>query len=99
MISDRELLQVIAECENGKPSLANCEKLATFYTIYDHRNPPDCEGKTNETSVLIESDSEVARLLNGMDTKKAWSAVMELIEAVQVLNPKLFRSFMEKLAE
>ena len=98
MISDRELLQVIAECENGKPSLANCEKLATFYTIYDHRNPQAVE-QPKEPLVLIESDSEVARLLNGMDTKKAWSAVMELIEAVQVLNPKLFRSFMEKLAE
>lgn len=98
MISDRELLQVIAECENGKPSLANCEKLATFYTIYDHRNQSAVE-QPKEPLVLIESDSEVARLLKGMDAKKAWSAVMELIEAVQVLNPKLFRSFMEKLAE
>lgn len=98
MISDRELLQVIAECENGKPSLANCEKLATFYTIYDHRNPQAVE-QPKEPLVFIESDSEVARLLNGMEANKAWSLVMELIEAVQVLNPKLFRSFMEKLAE
>ena len=98
MISDRELLQVIAECENGKPSLANCEKLATFYTIYDHRNQSAVE-QPKEPLVLIESDSEVARLLNGMEANKAWSLVMELIEAVQVLNPKLFRSFMKRLAE
>lgn len=89
---------MIAECENGKPSLANCEKLATFYTIYDHRNPQAVE-QPKEPLALIESDSEVARLLNGMEANKAWSAVMELIEAVQVLNPKLFRSFMKRLAE
>lgn len=99
MISNKELLQVIAECENGKPSLANCEKLATFYTIYDHNNPKHETVQKTESFVQLNSNSEAAQMINGMEADKAWQTVIELIEAVQVLNPKLYRKFIEKLAE
>lgn len=99
MISNKELLQVIAECENGKPSLANCEKLATFYTIYDHNNPKHETVQKTESLVQLNSNSEAAQMINGMEADKAWQTVIELIEAVQVLNPKLYRKFIEKLAE
>ena len=99
MISDRELLRAIAECEESNTSYANCEKLATFYTIYDHRNPKHEVVQRAESIVKIDNNSEVAQVINGMESEKVWQTVIELIEAVQVLNPKLYRSFISKLAE
>lgn len=99
MISDKELLQAIAECENSRTSYANCEKLATFYTIYDHQNPKHETVQKTESLVRLDNNSEAAQMINGMEADKAWQTVIELIEAVQVLNPKLYRKFIEKLAE
>lgn len=99
MIDKKELLQVIAECENGKPSLANCEKLATFYTIFDHCYPEHETVQAKESVVRLDNNSDVAQMIDGMESDKAWRIVIELIEAVQVLNPKLYRNFMTKLAE
>ena len=99
MITNEELLQVIAECEDAKPSLATCEKLATFYTIYDHQNPRQEVTQVSEPVVRISGTSDAAQILNGMAADKAWAAVSELIDAVQVLNPKLYRNFISKLAE
>lgn len=98
MISDKELLQAIAECENGENSYTNCEKLATFYTVYDHRNPDHERLQIKESLVQIDDESEIAQMINGMESGKAWQLVIELIEAVQVLNPKLYQSFIQKLA-
>ena len=36
MIAKTELEKAIDECEHLPTSYQNCEKLATFYAIYDH---------------------------------------------------------------
>lgn len=105
MITKKELLDAIAECEQGKPNYNTCEKLATFYTIYDHvhAEPKQQERveaiQVEEVVVSHKGDTEFADLVDGMDAERAWQIVEELVEAVQVLHPKLYRSFVEKMAD
>ena len=103
MITREELLEAIEECENGKPSYNTCQKLATFYTIYDHVHAePKEEIKTVQIEQEIVShngDTEFANLVDGMNAEKAWTVIDELVEAVKILHPKLYRSLIDKMAE
>lgn len=93
MISKRELEQAIRECENAKVSYSTCDKLATFYTLYDHLYP------TEEVVEVPRIESKVLEIARGKDAVEVWALVDELIDAVQVLHPKLYQSFIAKLAE
>lgn len=96
MISKKELEQAIRECEQAKVSYQTCEKLATFYTVYDHLY----NEAVQEVAVPRETiPSKVMELANGKSADDVWKLVDELVDAVQVLNPKLYDNFVRKLAE
>lgn len=96
MISKRELEQAIRECENGRVSYQNCEKLATFYTLYDHLY---AEYPQEEVVYQPRIESKVLEIAGNKDAIEVWALVDELVDAVQVLNPKLYQNFIAKLAE
>lgn len=89
MISKRELEQAIQECENAKVSYQTCEKLATFYTVYDHL----CKG---EPADIPQKFADVA---NGKSADEIWNILGELVDAVQAIHPKLYQNFIDKMAE
>lgn len=111
MITEHDLQEAIAECEGKRnPDSATCIKLAAFYTIREQmfgnsaKTPKDTGGYSflstppNENqAVLYDGKSEFSRAILGMDSEKAWSVMDELMDALQVLNPRLYDSVMRKL--
>lgn len=97
MISKSELENAIKEYEDAPNTYSNCEKLVTFYTLYDklygERIP------VGEEVVSYRGKSEFAENVGGTDPAKAWAVMDELMDALSVLNPKLYQSALEKVKD
>ena len=96
MISKAELESAIHEYEAAPNNYSNCEKLATFYSLYDHMYGAE---PIREKAVEYHGKSEFADIVNGIDPTHAWSVMDELMDAISVLNPKLYRGALDKLRE
>ena len=103
MITEHDLQAAIAECQGQRnPTSSTCIKLAAFLTIKEH-----LFGKTEEivpqysysSGDVIEynGSSEFARLVNGMSQSEVMKVIDELMDAVQVINPRLYASVIRKL--
>ena len=111
MITREDLEQAIHECQaEREPNSNTCIKLAAFLTIknymfsdelqqnqyrYSYSNQPDVSRETN--TVYIDSDSEFATTINGMDTNKAWKLMDELMKTLKVINFRLYNSVMQRI--
>ena len=110
MITERDLQEAIAECEGQRnPNASTCIKLAAFYTIknelfgnsdklnlpsaYSFSAPPDQVEKT----IDYYSDTEFGRAIAGRRAADIWPIMDELMDAVSVLQPRLYASVMGKL--
>lgn len=96
MITRAELESAIADYESAPNNYSNCEKLATFYTLYDHMYGAEPKG---EEVVAYRGKSEFADAVVGKAPQHAWAVMDELMDALSVLNPKLYRGALDKLAE
>lgn len=106
MISERELVEAINECENAPKSLRNCEKLATYYTLLDKLYPVE---KDYERAMQAErrgyfdplsiSDSEFMQVISDIDWECLLKILDELMDTIQVVQPKLYDAVMRKLRE
>lgn len=47
--------------------------------------------------VEYDGDSDFAKAINGKDSQEMWALMDELMEAVQVINPKLYNGVMRRL--
>jgi len=107
MISEKELLDAIDECQYKMPNtFSTCEKLAVFYTILDHLKKAedsymmsrDPEPKAKEEEVIGDyGTTEFFLAVTGKESKKVWSIFGELMDALKVLNPKLYSRTIERL--
>lgn len=69
-----------------------------IYQRYSSLPPPvETSANRSENKVHIDSDSEFADAINGMDNDKAWRLIDELMEALSVLNTRLYNSVMDRL--
>lgn len=113
MITEKDLQEAIAECQGQRnPNANTCIKLAAFYTIrrelfgnseqlseskmlpeYSYAPAPD--QKPNE--IVIDSDSEFARVIAGRKQEEVWPVMDELMDALKQLYPKLYNAVMDKL--
>ena len=94
MISKAELENAIREYEDAPNNYSNCEKLATFYCLYDHMYGAEPRG---ENVVAYKGKSEFADAINGKDPTQTWAVMEELMDALSVLNPKLYQSALDKI--
>lgn len=104
MITEHDLLEAIAECQGAKAPNANtCIKLAAYYTILNNLREPDVPmytiSRANDTKnmVALDSETDFAKTVNGMDVSAVMPVMDELMNAVSVLNPRLYESVLEKL--
>lgn len=103
MITEKDLQEAISECQGVKnPSAQTCIKLAAFYTIKEHMygNAPEDEGysfSADERYIQYESDSEFGKLINGRKSDEIWAVIDEAMEALQVLNPRLYANIIRKI--
>ena len=111
MITEKDLQEAIAECQGQRnPNANTCIKLAAFYTIrkelygnkdtekpvYSFAGPPK---EYREPCVYLDSGSEFSNIVNGKTPEDIWPVIDELMNALQVLYPRLYNSVIEKLEE
>lgn len=109
MITQQDLKQAVAECQRERnPNANTCIKLAAFLTIqrelygeekevaqlpdYSFAPAPD------RNIVEIDSDSEFARAVNGMEMDDVLPVFDELMQTLEIINPRLYNAVMVKLA-
>ena len=85
---------------------SDCVKLAAFLTVRDFLFPQDVEESQYSFSVSSsagivnhDSESEFFQTANGMDAGKVWKVIDELMETLQVINPRLYAGVMRKLKD
>ena len=104
MITEQDLNEAIAECQGQRnPNANTCIKLAAFLTIKKEMFPEEQEVPysysfaTPPETISYQSDSDFAQAIQGMEQKELLSVIDELMDAVKVLNPRLYDSVMRKL--
>ena len=113
MITEQDLKEAIAELQGRRnPTSTDCQKLAAYYTILDHL-ADITDGETRGVPALSYSRSEPPQAdnsvdynftcqalkdgLNGRTSEKAYMILDELMNAVRVTNPELYRFAVRKL--
>ena len=108
MITERDLQDAIAQCQGERhPNANTCIKLAAYFTIYDHLFPKQAEQveqvpqtifKTvDEEEVADYSDTDFYRAIRGRKAAEVWSVMNELMDTIQVINPRLYDGVMRQL--
>lgn len=101
MFSKSELLDAIEDLEMAPATYQNAEKLATFYTLYDHlyvrKEPVSRIESINEVIVDDYGDSEFLQAVAGRKADQIWMVMDELMETVKVLQPKLYQAVIDKI--
>lgn len=105
MITEKDLQEAIAECQGQRnPNASTAIKLAAFLTIQKEMFGKDepvpsysFAAPQAENQVEIESGTEFARLINGMDARDAWAVMDELMDTLAAINPRLYNGVMREL--
>ena len=101
MISIEQISGEIAALEEEKPTHVLMQKLANLYTVRDHMvidsEPVVSSAVVVSTIPDMMSDTEFANLVVGKSTNNVMSIIDELMSTLQVINPKLYNSVIQKL--
>lgn len=111
MITKRDLVEAIAECQGTRSPTANTAvKLAAFYTILDHlddEQPAESAVDRNSfkgyslaespDAVHYDGSSDFARAIDGKQQADVWPVLDELMATIQALNGRLYNGVMKKL--
>ena len=104
MISEQALQEAIAECQGQRnPTRDTCMMLAAFYTIQDHLYPVPsysfASPPERAEQVSYTSGSEFSEAIRGRDVNDVLPVLDEMMDAVKVLLPRLYKGVMNKLSE
>lgn len=102
MITERELLRAIDECQQEPITSSKRGTLADLFIIYDHlfgqsyNTGYSYENKV-ENIIQTNGDTEFLATVNGKDTEKVMAILDELMEATRVLQPRIYNQVIEKV--
>ena len=109
MVTEKEMLKAISECEEGAMTPPKLTKLADLYTVYDHLfgydeqpiypHPVSERQKEAETKMTSDRSTEFLAFVDGKDMKGTLQILNELVEAVKMLHPRMYDSLIRKLNE
>ena len=108
MIKEQDLLDAIAECQGERnPDARTCIKLAAFYTILNNMyhdvgvskmiEVPQYSFSEPSEQVSYDSGSEFSEVIKGLSINDVIKVMDELMEAVQLISPKLYNATLAKL--
>ena len=102
MITERELLRAIDECQQEPITSSKRGTLADLFIIYDPLfGQPYNDGYSYENKVenIIQTngDTEFLATVNGKDTEKVMAILDELMEATKVLQPRIYDQVIERV--
>lgn len=106
MIAKSDLEAAIAECKGKRnPDSKTCIMLAAFLTIRKeiYGEEPVQQSYSYAPSpytdrVELDSESEFARIVNGMSMGEFLAVMDELMSTLQVIQPRLYNAVLDKLA-
>lgn len=112
MITERDLVEAIAECQGERnPNANTCVKLAAFLTIKNElfgkaeptedTLPSNLSGYSYAAGPTIDysSDTEFSQIINGKDPSVVWPVIDELMSTIQALMPRLYDGVIQRLYE
>lgn len=104
MITEKELTDAIRECETEPITPNKVSKLADFYIIYEHLfgQPVDTAysyAPQAEKVIYTDGGNEFLQAVNGKDTEKVVAIIDELMEAVKILQPRMYDGVICRLSE
>jgi len=103
MFTRDELLDAIDELEMSPSTYQNCEKLATFYSLYDHLfgigEYSAAAEPVREVIIRKYGDSEFFAAIDGADAQTVWNIIGELMDAVKVLQPRLYEATLQRIKD
>ena len=108
MITEKDLQDAIAECQGERrPNANTCIKLAAYFTIYDHLFPKQTELTEEIPQTIFQTvdegiiddygDSDFYRAIKGRKAADIWAIMNELMDTLQVINPRLYDGVMRQL--
>lgn len=105
MITKEDLSAAIAECQGKRnPDAKTCIMLAAFYTIQREMFGTEHEPSSYSfapapvrNTIGIDSESEFARAIEGRDADEILPVIDELMETLQIIQPRLYSAVMMKL--
>ena len=92
----------IAEWEAKELTFVVVERLAWLYIVRDHilmNVPEEVEAPAIMPAVALSSGSEFMNACEKADHVKMWQILDDMMDAVRVLQPKLYDATIEKLRE
>ena len=107
VITEKDLNSAIAECQGKRnPDSKTCIMLAAFYTIkremFGEEKKPEPEYSyapaPYQNTIEINSDTEFARAVDGMELDRFLPIIDELMSTIQVIQPRLYNAVMNRLA-
>ena len=103
MFSKNELLDAIDDLEMAPATYQNAEKLATFYTLYDHlyvrEVPKNLVEMTREVTIDRYGDTEFLKAIDGMNAEKAWKIMDELMTTLMALQRKRYDATIDRIQQ
>ena len=66
------------------------------YQQYSYSAPPM---EQVETYIETNGDSEFLKAVDGRRADKAWKLIGELVEAVKILHPRMYTTFIDKVQD
>ena len=103
MFSKKELPDAIDELEASPATYQNAEKLATFYSLYDHlyieKEPMSRIESVREVKIDRYGDSEFLEAITDKKPEDIWMVMDELMSALQALNPRLYQATMDRIKQ
>jgi hypothetical protein len=104
MITEKELLKAISECEAEPTTQNKISRLADFYVIYDHlfghekseTNPPF---QRNVERIHTDKSNDFLTLVDGKEITAAMYVISEFVEAVKALHPKMYERLEQAFRE
>lgn len=100
MISIEQINGEIATLEEEKPTHVIMQKLANLYIVRDHiviNSQPVTPVVSKPILPDLGSKSEFAELVSGKDILEVMEIIDELMVTLQVINPKLYNSVIQRI--
>lgn len=107
LITEQDLREAIAECQGTRnPNANTCIKLAAYYTILNNLNenqvnkeiPAPIYSFASDYDISY-SDSQFSQMAMDKGIKKVFPIIDEAMDALSVLNPKLYNSILRKISD
>ena len=104
MITERELLKAIDECQQEPITSSKRGTLADLFIIYDHLfGEPTNAGYSYdnkiEKQIYTNGDTEFLEAVNGKDTEKVLAVLDELMEATKTLHPRMYDGVLQRISD